>query len=145
MEEGRPTVLTGANGTGKSTILRLVNAVSAGDMDALLRAPLQRFELRFEAMPPFILTKTSDTNAIALEWGEQTATVVLASFSDFPDWVREAIDHARSGDDEDISEALIESAQANNVPYPTYQTVRDQLKDPRSDGERPMLPSGSPN
>lgn len=43
-----PAILTGANGTGKSTILRLVNAVGAGDWLTLARLPVERASLRFE-------------------------------------------------------------------------------------------------
>ncbi|WP_143672727.1 AAA family ATPase [Streptomyces sp. b94] len=43
-----PTMLTGANGTGKSTVLRTINWVSRGDWHSLIKIPFKRIVLEFE-------------------------------------------------------------------------------------------------
>ncbi|MET7797053.1 AAA family ATPase [Streptomyces decoyicus] len=49
IDVGEPTILTGSNGTGKSTVLRTISAVGRGDWEILLRIPFDRMILRFEA------------------------------------------------------------------------------------------------
>ena len=44
-----PAILTGANGTGKSTLLRLVNAIGAGDWVTVARLPYERTTLYFDS------------------------------------------------------------------------------------------------
>jgi len=43
-----PTILTGSNGSGKSTILRIINSVATGDWAGIARLPFTRIELEFE-------------------------------------------------------------------------------------------------
>jgi ABC-type Mn2+/Zn2+ transport system ATPase subunit len=50
LAEGQPTLLTGRNGSGKSTILRSIDAVASGRWLALLRLPpFDRITLTFES------------------------------------------------------------------------------------------------
>ena len=57
LELEEPTILTGANGTGKSTILRTINAVGTGRWGQLLAVPFKSFTLRFENAPLVRVTK----------------------------------------------------------------------------------------
>jgi ABC-type transport system involved in cytochrome c biogenesis ATPase subunit len=57
LEPEEPTILTGANGTGKSTILRSINAVGTGSWHQLLNMPFKSLTLRFENAPLLRATK----------------------------------------------------------------------------------------
>jgi ABC-type transport system involved in cytochrome c biogenesis ATPase subunit len=48
LDAHEPTLLTGVNGTGKSTILRTIDAVSAGRWDSLTEIPFDRLLLGFD-------------------------------------------------------------------------------------------------
>src|SRR5215468_1658412 len=47
LDAHEPTLLTGVNGTGKSTILRTIDAVSAGRWGSLAEIPFDRLLLGF--------------------------------------------------------------------------------------------------
>ncbi|MFD2082936.1 Predicted ATP-binding protein involved in virulence [Actinopolymorpha cephalotaxi] len=87
-----PTVLTGANGTGKSTLLQLVNAVSTGDVRVLADAPVDRLELHFESKPTFRLVRDAK-GSVHLSWGDHSSDLKpLPSFiKDIPEWMRREI------------------------------------------------------
>lgn len=57
LEPEEPTILTGANGTGKSTILRSINAVGTGRWHQLANMPFKSLTLKFENAPLFRATK----------------------------------------------------------------------------------------
>jgi energy-coupling factor transporter ATP-binding protein EcfA2 len=57
LELEEPTILTGANGTGKSTVLRTINAVGTGRWGQLLATPFKSLTLRFESAPLVRVTK----------------------------------------------------------------------------------------
>jgi ABC-type transport system involved in cytochrome c biogenesis ATPase subunit len=57
LEREEPTILTGANGTGKSTILRVINAVGSGDWVALSRLPFKTASLYFAEVPKLGITR----------------------------------------------------------------------------------------
>ncbi|MFF8544616.1 AAA family ATPase [Streptomyces werraensis] len=48
LERDEPTILTGANGTGKSTILRTIHLVSQGKWDELAKITFEKIRLHFE-------------------------------------------------------------------------------------------------
>jgi energy-coupling factor transporter ATP-binding protein EcfA2 len=56
-----PTILTGANGTGKSTILRTINAVGAGAWQELLTLPFKSLTLKFEKAPLVRVTQQKES------------------------------------------------------------------------------------
>jgi ABC-type lipoprotein export system ATPase subunit len=56
----QPTILTGSNGTGKSTILRMIEAVGTGDWNHLLRLPFDELRLRFDRPPALRISRTSE-------------------------------------------------------------------------------------
>lgn len=65
------TILTGANGTGKSTVLRAINAISAGDLRSFTELPLQSATLAFPKRKRIHVEKTPAGVTIALT-GERT-------------------------------------------------------------------------
>ncbi len=127
LDQGQPTVLTGANGTGKSTILRLVNAVYTGDVKTLAAAPLREFELTFTIGPSFRLLKESQ-GRVKLSWGQHESVLeYAAALDDLPDWAADALREAGSWDEEDVERLLMEAARPR-VPYSTFLTVRDKVR-----------------
>jgi energy-coupling factor transporter ATP-binding protein EcfA2 len=65
LEHEYPTILTGANGTGKSTVLKTINAVGTASWKDLLDLPFESIALHFEDAQPLRVTKTSDGLEIA--------------------------------------------------------------------------------
>jgi energy-coupling factor transporter ATP-binding protein EcfA2 len=61
LELDEPTILTGANGTGKSTILRTINAVGSGAWAQLFSLPFKSLALRFEDAPLVRVTRLKNT------------------------------------------------------------------------------------
>ncbi len=57
LDPDQPTILTGANGTGKSTILRIINAVGSGAWPALASLPFRSASLHFEHAPALRVEK----------------------------------------------------------------------------------------
>jgi hypothetical protein len=70
-----PAILTGANGTGKSTILRLVNAVGSGDWTALARLPFTRATLYFRNSPRIEIHRNEER--LRITHGDISATLSL--------------------------------------------------------------------
>ncbi|MEQ6025508.1 AAA family ATPase [Streptomyces salinarius] len=61
-----PTMLTGANGTGKSTVLRTIDWISHGDWLALLGIPFDRIVLEFERARIEVINKSGSVLSIVL-------------------------------------------------------------------------------
>ncbi|MYT12184.1 Predicted ATP-binding protein involved in virulence [Streptomyces sp. SceaMP-e96] len=61
-----PTILTGTNGTGKSTVLRTINWISQGDWPSLARIPFDRITLEYEAAELEINKTRHDTLNVRL-------------------------------------------------------------------------------
>lgn len=86
-----PTVLTGANGTGKSTILRLVHAIASGDLTPVVLAPIQEIRLSFAGEPDISISRIAADWRVRVKWGENEDDVQPYDFSDFPPWVNQAL------------------------------------------------------
>lgn len=126
LESGAPTILTGANGSGKSTILRLVNALSNGSIVNLLSAPLDYCRLSFDQGPDFELFRSD--SGITLSWGKEKSVLATANqISTLPDWVVEAWE-TRDFDFSALFEDLSDIAQYNGVPFAEYRDVRNMLR-----------------
>jgi predicted ATPase len=126
LDDAAPTVLTGANGTGKSTILRLANAVSSADVAALASAPFRVLELHFATIPPFVATR-GDSNTLLLKWGKYEDAIAGGHWLDaLPDWAA-AVVLEHSDDVTDLPSLLSEAARGAGVPYSEYQHVRSIL------------------
>jgi hypothetical protein len=66
LDQKEPTLLTGTNGSGKSTVLRILNAVGTGNWRSLLKIPFKEVELIFENKTTFRLSR-QDEGGIHLE------------------------------------------------------------------------------
>lgn len=134
-----PTVLTGTNGTGKSTLLRLVNAISAGDVALLSSAPVRRLELVFESGPAAVLAAepSEPHKPMSITWGDRSAPLVpLVDLAQLPDWARETALHATRWD-EDLDQELMDIASSSgSVPYSEFREVSDNLRRQLDDEER---------
>ena len=66
LDPEQPTILTGANGTGKSTVLRLINAVAQGAWHEFARIPFSSAVLDFGPHQKLKITKTAQKLTLAL-------------------------------------------------------------------------------
>jgi energy-coupling factor transporter ATP-binding protein EcfA2 len=69
LEVDEPTILTGANGAGKSTILRTVNAVASGSWAELAAMPFRSLALTFERGPQLRVKQTKE--GLTLTYGKR--------------------------------------------------------------------------
>src|ERR1700685_1763541 len=58
---GDATILTGANGTGKSTVLRTLDRFARGAWDSLRKLPFKAMTLEFDAAKPVHIARKDDT------------------------------------------------------------------------------------
>lgn len=120
-----PTILTGSNGSGKSTILSLVKAVSAGDLITMARAPLELFELSFDKGRPFLFKKNVSLGTCSIEWGEYSPHSFrgIVDEDELPDWARDfSFDFSKIGQKTAAME-LRDLARVNHVPLSEYRRV----------------------
>ncbi|WP_405990802.1 AAA family ATPase [Streptomyces sp. NBC_00986] len=61
-----PTMLTGANGTGKSTVLRTIDWISHGDWISLLGIPFDRIVLEFERARLEVINRSGSVLSVVL-------------------------------------------------------------------------------
>ncbi|WP_158580724.1 AAA family ATPase [Cellulomonas rhizosphaerae] len=127
LDADRPTVLTGANGTGKSTLLRLVSAASNGDLPTLASAPVGRFRMEFANMPDFELLRVSDSEPVQLRWGRFTGELQAGRIMlDLPPWAAQALEE--HGYDVDLArEGLSEAAGVAGAPFAEFRAAREIL------------------
>jgi len=125
MERDAPTIITGANGTGKSTVLRLINAAANGMMRTLATAPLDYFRLAFDRGPDFVLERGDA--GIKLTWGDESLAVGQDDpFTSLPLWAADAFENVEF-DGNRLARELMDFAQANGVPADEYRRVRSLL------------------
>jgi ABC-type lipoprotein export system ATPase subunit len=74
LDSQEPTILTGANGAGKSTILRTIDAVSTAHWVELFSIPFHRLELLFETGIRLIATQDGGTFRLHLSNEESWIT-----------------------------------------------------------------------
>lgn len=126
LERIAPTILTGANGTGKSTVLRLINAAANGSIYTLLSAPVSYFRLAFDQGPDFVLNRQG--RRTILEWGGESATFGSDddSIDHLPTWAVEALEVLDPESDR-FQRDLMDVAQAHGVPGIEYRRARNLL------------------
>lgn len=125
LERDSPTIITGANGTGKSTILRLINAAAHGAMHAITAAPLEYFRLGFDRGPDFVLERTAD--AVTITWGDQSVSLGSDDpFAFLPLWAADAFEMI-DFDGDRAGPQLMDYARANGIASEEYRRVRNIL------------------
>jgi predicted ATPase len=137
LDQSSPTVLTGANGTGKSTILRLVHAASVGNMSVLAAAPLQELALEIVGAPNFMMRRSELDRGFHLTWGDRVGSLVVSEFfRELPEWAVSGLEE-RQYDAEALLEDLAEVAGAVHAPFEEYRDARDALT--RAERSGPIL------
>jgi ABC-type transport system involved in cytochrome c biogenesis ATPase subunit len=140
LDQDRPTILTGANGTGKSTILRVISALSNGDVVTLASAPLERLVLNIRGLPRLVMTRVASGGGFDLEWGDHRGRVEASPrVLDLPEWAAQVLEES----DFDITEALdriSDVASSSGVPFPEYAVARDSLRAVHADGPVVTVP-----
>lgn len=92
IETSLPTVLTGGNGTGKSTILRLIHAIASGDLIGLADAPLERMDLVFSEGETISLNRRAAGRSFELSWrGHRALLPSTPGINQLPKWARELL------------------------------------------------------
>jgi ABC-type transport system involved in cytochrome c biogenesis ATPase subunit len=71
LDRKEPTILTGSNGSGKSTILRIINAIGTGAWPALLKAPFSSIGLIFDSGTEIIVDKLEGDRLVISLDGQQ--------------------------------------------------------------------------
>lgn len=84
LDPREPTLLTGINGSGKSTILRSIDAISTGRWNALCAIPFADVRLTFDSGIQFHARQTADELALFMS-GEDTWKVPKSIFALMPD------------------------------------------------------------
>lgn len=129
LDKRQPTILTGANGTGKSTILRLVNAVSAGDYRVLMRAPITGLQLHFDNLPTFEMSRREADDSLVFTWGDEHRSLKLPeSIEELPEWAANAFFEHQSGAAE-WADVLERSARDGGASYSEFRRVRELFRD----------------
>lgn len=92
LNDNFPTVLTGGNGTGKSTILRLVHAAASGDLLALADAPLSKLAFLFSNGDSFELSRERPNEGVKIGWRHYEAILPLSpGVNQLPKWARDLL------------------------------------------------------
>jgi ABC-type transport system involved in cytochrome c biogenesis ATPase subunit len=126
-----PTVLTGANGTGKSTILRLVHAIASGDLTPLLSAPIREMRLSFLGEPDLSISRLPKDQGVHVKLGDNEQNVRPYDYSDLPPWVSQAL---RDFDPEveDLEHRLLFYARGTGLSPSLARTMARRIEN-RSD------------
>ena len=95
LPQGEPAILTGANGTGKSTILRLINAVGSGDWPTLSRLPFKGASLYFENAPKVQVTRRDRRLRIAHSGEALSIDFAESPLADIPPRALAEMSHAQ--------------------------------------------------
>lgn len=124
----QPTVITGMNGSGKSTILRLVNAVSNADLETLVAAPVDGLRLEYSNIPPFSMRRNEDDRlGWIISWGQHEASISnRRALLDLPEWAADALrDH--NFNVKATIENLLDYVPRMDVRHEEYSSVRELL------------------
>lgn len=141
LDSRRPTILTGANGTGKSTILRLVSALSNGDVVTLANAPVNQLVLNFQGLPSLRMTRNAERSSFDLKWGHHSGVIAASSLvQDLPEWAGQALEE-HGYDIEATMERLSDIAGGSGVPYHEYTVAREALRSLVGEGPVASLPN----
>lgn len=83
LDDHEPTLLTGSNGTGKSTVLRIIDAIGTGEWQGLVRLPFRTATLHFDSGETFECQRTEDS--LQLACNGMTANIPLFELDQGPE------------------------------------------------------------
>jgi ABC-type lipoprotein export system ATPase subunit len=135
LDQKQPTILTGANGTGKSTILRLINALSNSDVLTLASAPLEKLVLNVQGIEAFTMTKSEVSPGFTLSWGNRRGRISVSKrVLDLPSWATQILEECRFDVDEAI-EKMAEGIGTHGIPFGEYLPAREALMAIKGSGQ----------
>lgn len=133
-----PTVLTGPNGSGKSTILRLLNALSQGNLLEIASTKFDRLVITFQDEKIFEIDKTAVPAIVS--WDGHSTTIQTPDANvHLPGLARRAL----RASNYDITLALEQLEQSSRPPYGSsrdYRDARMALRSLQSSGDEWSLP-----
>ncbi len=138
-----PTVLTGSNGTGKSTILRLIKAVSEADVRLLNGAPIAGLRLKFADSPDFAVSRDPNGRTMTLRHGDDSwdCEADTGILDDLPEWAVSALEDAPADEDEDYyDDVLMQVARSSEVDFKEFRAVRTRVREAGSPISIPEAP-----
>lgn len=124
LEAEQPTVLTGANGTGKSTLLRLVKAAATADFWALANAPLREFRLIFGDGAEFQLKRARGGQGGTVGWRGNVHEIDVQLMLDLPEWT---IDFVGILDSQVARREFSAVANRNGLDYQEMLRMRQRV------------------
>ena len=106
LDDNRPTVLTGANGTGKSTILRVISAMAKANATVLANAPVNEFRLIFESHDDLTFSRSASTGHGVLSWGRGRKLPIRADrvVKNIPGWAQDILEENQGNTSRTIDE-----------------------------------------
>lgn len=129
LDQTRPTILTGANGTGKSTILKLISALSNADVATLASAPLERLVLNFRGLASFTMSRDPEGTGFDLKWGTNAGRIEVSPMvRHLPSWAYQILEEC-AFDSTAASERVSEMVGSLGVPFSEFLSIREVLKD----------------
>lgn len=124
LDSDRPTVLTGANGTGKSTILRMISAMANFNTTILANAPVSEFRLMFDGAPDLVYRARREGHK-QLIWGSQEPCEIRDEdfLKNLPVWAGELLE-GFDGDRHDALEYLMDMGNSYGISTTELRRVR---------------------
>src|SRR5262245_52615611 len=89
LSQDEPTIITGSNGTGKSTILRMLEAVGTADWPTLSTLPFKTLRLKFDRLKQLRIDRDADSD-LSFIHGQKRWTWSKSASSAYPDYMYKA-------------------------------------------------------
>ncbi|PUB31951.1 putative ATP-binding protein involved in virulence [Promicromonospora sp. AC04] len=126
LDPERPTVLTGANGSGKSTILRLTAALSQLRVNELRQAPVREFRLEFEGGADLVLLTRRGSDTRTVTWGDSHYRFSSDADGDIPTWALDILDES-GGSIQVAADEILEAGLQMGIDRDEIMRARNAL------------------